>query len=120
MMSDVTVRPARAEDFEALYGHPAPYTLRAVVAEQDGEVLGVMGIFHANPLMAFCRVTPRLKEQYPTMILRAAKAFPSLLSYYSEPVYALPDPDEPHARDILQKAGFQRDESREIEVYVWT
>ena len=119
-MSDIIVRPARSEDIEAIYGHPAPYTLRAIVAEQDGEVLGVMGIFHSNPLMAFCRVTPHMEERCPTMILRAAKAFPALLHYYSEPVYAIPDPDEPHARAILQRAGFQRDESRDAEVYVWT
>lgn len=119
-MSDITIRPARAEDIEQLYGHPAPYTLRAIVAEQEGEVLGIMGVFHSNPLMAFSRVLPGMKERHPTTILRAAKAFPALLHYYSEPVYAIPDPDEPHAREILKKAGFRRDESRDAEVYVWT
>jgi len=116
----VEIRPATATDIEALYGHPAKFTLRAVVAEHEGEVLGIMGVFHSTPLMAFCQVTPRMKERYPTTILRAVKAFPTLLHGYSEPIYAIPDPNEPHAREILKKAGFRRDESRDAEIYVWT
>ena len=42
------LRPATRQDFERYYGKKPPMTLRAIVAEQDGKLIGIGGYFLRN------------------------------------------------------------------------
>ena len=107
MSDDVTFRPATQRDFLAFYGRPSPYTLRAMVAEHEGRVIGFGG-YYTEPggaLIAFTDILPEMRKHRKAM-LRGAKLVMGLIRGNGVPVLARANPNEPTADTALRHFGF--------------
>lgn len=80
--------------------------MRAIVAEMDGEVVGVVGVVREGPIgKYFCDISPKLQPRLRSItILRAIKASMKLVEQYKGPVVAVAE----HAEGcrILNRLGF--------------
>lgn len=117
MTSRPEIRPATNADLEAFYGVRPPATVRALVAELDGELVGIGGIeYVGRQRIAFCWVKPGLKV-YPLVIARAARQVLKMAN--GAPVIAFGDPEEPTSDRFLSRLGFEkRGAAPQGEVYV--
>ena len=86
----ITVRNATAADILAFYGGPTPGTLRALVAEMDGEVVGVIGIVRERQWGKFFSDSkPKLQPHLKSItIMRAIKRALRFCEEYRGPVLA--------------------------------
>jgi hypothetical protein len=101
-MSGFNIRPATGEDFERFHGMPAPWTMRAIVVERDGEIIGFGGYYlRGGAAVAFSDVRNASRKE----ILKSARALVALLDTVKVPVVAEQD-DTPTA--ALEHFGFRR------------
>ena len=86
----IIVRYATAEDILAFYGEPPHGTLRALVAEMDGEIVGVIGIVREERWgVFFSDVTSVLQPHLKSItIMRAIKRALRFCDEYRGPVFA--------------------------------
>lgn len=102
-MTAPEIRPATARDFVAFYGAPPATTVRAYVADLDGDILGIAGIsFHGSLLIAFSDIKPEMRK-FPITIMRGAR---KVLDMTRAPILAYPDPDIEGAPRLLERLGF--------------
>jgi hypothetical protein len=102
----VRVRPATARDITAFYPEQT-CSFRALVAELDGEVQGVIGLALTRPTAgAFSAFREPLRPylRHPA-ILRAIKATEAMIKASRVPVMAIAEELEPTAPGILQRLG---------------
>ncbi len=105
------VRYATAEDLHKWYGGPPPMTMRAVVVDNDGEIMAVAGLCRAlNHIQLFSHIKDDLRPHKLTMARTAAM----LRKMINGPVVALEDCSEPTARRLLSWMGLV-----EFEPGVW-
>lgn len=98
------VRPATLADVLSFYGARPTTTVKAYVAELDGEVIGIGGIEYVGMTkVAFIWAKPELKA-YPILMTKFARKIVN----ENSPVIALPDPEEPTADRFLTHLGFER------------
>lgn len=97
------IRPLKASDLIAQYGHGFPYSVRGFAAEHDGKIFGVAGIMFSRPPQAFSR----LDEGIPLRsIVQAMRKMRELLNQQTVAIYATPDEDESTADGFLKHVGF--------------
>jgi hypothetical protein len=117
----VVVRPATPEDIAAFcHDLPSKPTIRALVAEIDGVMVGFGGIgLKQGRWYAFCDVNPELRP-YKMTIARAAKRFLAAARAGGiRTIYAEISPLEPRAGLWLASLGFEFDE-RSQHFYRWS
>ena len=108
-----TLRPATKKDIEEFYPG-VTNTFRAIVAELDGRILGVGGVFYAqNNIVAFSSFKPEMDE-FPITKIKGflkGKEFIKGLSCMAEA-----DEKIPLAPKLLERLGFKQVQGR---VYQW-
>lgn len=109
------IRPATAEDFEAFYGKAERRTARAYVADLDGKVLAIGGVYYdgAN-VIAFSSMASEMR-QFPLTIMRGARKIMDLVR--GRPCWAVADDGYTNAPRLLERLGFSHVSGR---VYRWT
>ena len=80
-------------------------TIRGYVAELDGRILGIMGVQHGNPPVAFSQMTDEMRS-YPKTIVQAIRLFKRMLEDNYEFVIAAASLVEPNTYRVLERAGF--------------
>lgn len=102
-------RYATREDVARWYGS-VPATMRALVIEDDGELIAIAGLAPDGFVtQAFSEVKPRAK-QHPVALGRMAAAFAKMLEAAAAPVMALCNADEPTSPGLLRHLGFEQHE----------
>ena len=95
------------------------YTVRAIVAEEDGVPIAAAGVVHTSPPYAFAQIEEPMRK-YPKRIMRVIRDFDIFLQTNYEVVYAVADTEENNAPKVLVRAGFQYHYSNEQgDVYRW-
>lgn len=109
----IELRAATQTDIEAFYGKLPMFTMRGIVAVQDGEVLGVGGTYKYNGnTIVFCEIKEHAKK-YRKYILKAAKMLIQRIP--EKRVFAVCDVKQPTAKRFLEHLGFVCvDEGRNI------
>lgn len=97
------VRPATAEDFQAFYGRPAPFTLRAIVVVKDGELVGFGGYYLIDgAALVFTDIKPGIGKKD---IIRGARETMRLALASGIPLVA--QGSEPTSESALKHYGFE-------------
>jgi hypothetical protein len=103
-------RYANREDVAKWYGGEVPATMRAIVIEDDGELIAIAGLAPEGFItQAFSEVKPRAK-QHPIALGRMAVAFGKMLETVAVPVLAACNPNEPTSPGLLRHLGFEQHE----------
>lgn len=102
----LTVRPATAADFFALYGEKPDHTIKAEVVEADGRVLGIGGIAYSGerPLL-FSKMLPELRR-HKRFIVEAALHLAARAK--AAHAVAVADPKEHCSVRLLTKLGLHK------------
>jgi len=107
VVNEMIIRPATQKDVEQWYGSRPLFGLRALVAELDGAVIAIAGVYRSGDnYVAVCGSTPemrRRKRDVIAMIAESKKLFrhyPFVLAFQSE--------EEPTAESFLRHVGFSR------------
>lgn len=113
------VREATKADIDAFYAMEEKPTMRAWLAEVDGEIIGICGIARTRGRwVAFCDIKDELrrfkKVILKTGLLMMREARKAGIRY----VYSEPNPDEPNAERFLQALGFHLD-PRSMSLFRW-
>ena len=99
--------PATREILESYYGEPREHTTKAVVAVDDGKVVGVAGISRIEgKWVAFMSATDEARKHKKEFV-RGIRAFRKLLNGMNRPVYADADPKINGSDLLLRHAGFK-------------
>jgi hypothetical protein len=111
------IRWATAQDIVDFYGHPQPFTLRAMVLEQEGKPVALGGVMHhARGPVAVMEMKPEAGKK--SVLKGSLLALKTILSRYNA-VYALRDTDQDTSLNYLKRLGFEPvDENNEV--YIWT
>lgn len=116
-MTRVELRPATRADWEAFYGEPPQHTVKAIVADADGEILGVAGLEkHQGFYVAFSDIGDKMRK-HKKAILKAGKELVNLINASRLPVVAIQNEAEPTAYGFLTHLGFTPTE--EPGVLIW-
>jgi len=90
-------------------------TVRGVVVELDGEIIGVAGVLHTSPLQAFSEMSDKIRK-YPKTVMKVMLSFKKVLEHYDLPMYAIANEDEHNSRKVLERIGFKPLDGR---MYKW-
>lgn len=82
------------------------YSVRGVVVELDGELIGVGGVLHSSPMQAFSVMDDKIRK-YPRTIMKVILSFKELLNNYQLPIYAKCSMREKNSRKVLERIGFE-------------
>lgn len=100
----ITLRTATQKDVEAFYGGLPAYTMRGIVADKDGEIIGIGGTYmYRGNTIVFCEMKEGAK-QYRKYILKAAKMV--MNSIKDKRVFAICDMNQESAPRFLEHLGF--------------
>lgn len=102
----ITTRYATSQDVSEFWDEKISGTMRALVAEMDGEVVGFIGVVREGPIgKYFCDFKPELQPYLTSMpIMRAIKKSMEFVHEYQGPLVSVAE----HAEGcrILNKLGF--------------
>lgn len=116
-MTKPKIRPARLGDFLAFYGHSPKNTVRAIVVENAGQVIGFGGVErHPGMYVAFSDITDELRAR-KVVLMKAARATMDLVKQCRLPVVTIQDVNEKTSCNFLIHLGFVPTE--EPEVFLW-
>lgn len=102
-----TFRRATPADAVAFYGTPAKMSFRGFVAELDGEVVGIGGVYYDNGVpIAFSEMRPPMRK-YKKAMAKACRILTRFFDQLGGKVYAIACPTEPTAPYLLAKLGFK-------------
>ena len=94
-------------------------SVRGLVVELDGKVIGYAGVLHTVPFQAFSNMTKELR-QYPKVIVKMMRRFRQVVDKYSLPVYAIASKGEGNSGKVLERTGFKYSHEHEFgSIYVW-
>lgn len=118
-MSELIVRWATREDIDAFSPMPNKPTVKALVGEIDGRIIGIGGLFRmGGRWFAFVDLPPEAR-QHKMAIMRAAKRIMAEVRRMGlRYVYTEADPSEPKAIAWLMSLGFELD-PRSEHFYRW-
>lgn len=95
------------------------YTVRAMVAELDGTPVGMCGVLHCKPFLAFANLTDEIR-QHPSDIMRVIHGFGDWLAENYTSVIAVADIEENNAPAVLERIGFEYSHTTsQGDVYQW-
>lgn len=102
------LRAALPEDAVAFWGHPPALSFRGFVAEIDGEVVGVGGVFYdeARRPIAFSEMREPMRKHLKAKA-KAVRMIMGLAMRRHDRFYAVAQQDEPTAAPLLAKLGFR-------------
>jgi hypothetical protein len=101
----IDIRRATQKDAERWYGKPPVFSMKGYVAEKDGELLGIGGVFRAGARQyVFAEMLPSA-HCYAKSILTLAKKV--MQDVEGSVVYAIRQDDEPTAQRFLEHLGFK-------------
>jgi hypothetical protein len=107
MPSEVIFRRATQADAERFYSGPPRMSLRGWVAEKNGEIVGIGGVYYANGVpIAFSEITDAFRENKKD-VAKGCRILMELISKTRGPVYAVANPDEPTAARLLARLGWE-------------
>ena len=109
------MRPLRKDDLMAYHGRLPDHTVRGIVCELDGEVIGIACVVHN----ALAEVTLDMKESLrsrPLAIGKAVIAVRKLIKEYPCKVHSITEGDDETEARFLEYVGFTKIEDR---VFVW-
>lgn len=112
---NIQLRAANKADIIAWRGKPYRESFRGIVADLDGEIIGIAGVLHANQLQAFSEITDELRKHPKTLVL-AAREFRDILNSYDYPIYAQASEEEKNSAGFLEYVGFEHYQKR---IYKW-
>lgn len=116
-MTRPKIRPATATDFLAFFGHPPKNTIKAIVVDIDGKVIGMGGIErHRGFYVAFSDISDDLRAR-KVVLMKAARAVIDLVKQCPLPVVTIQNTEEKTSRNFLTHLGFVPTE--EPEVFLW-
>jgi hypothetical protein len=103
----IEFRTATPKDVTEYYGGLPAFSFKGMVAVEDGEVIGVGGVYrYAGVPLIFSERKGQMRKH----LKARAKAVRILISFAESlgpVVYAVPDPIEPTAPYLLAKLGFK-------------
>ena len=113
---EIVTRPATKADIDAYYGGIRHGTLRAMVAEMDGRIVGIVGLVREPDAgKFFSEFAPELEPYLGSIrIMRAVKQAMQYVFEYQGPVIAISE--GPKSVKLLTKLGF---EHLEGELWAW-
>ena len=102
----ITTRVATMQDVLDYYGEPPAGTMRAIVADMDGEIVGMIGIIRERQWgKYFSDTKPKLQPFLKSItIMRAVKKSLKFCDEYRGPVMAVADDAE--SCRIMNRLGF--------------
>lgn len=104
--SEPTFRPATAADAVAYFGGPPKLSFRGFVAELDGEIIGIGGVYYDNGVpIAFSEMREPMRR-YRKARAKACRILTRFFDQLGGKVYAVACPTEPTAAALLAKLGF--------------
>lgn len=101
----IQLREATQKDIESFYkGNRPAYTMRGIVADLDGEIIGIGGyhMYKGNRII-FCEIKEHAKK-YRKQILLAARMV--IKMYGAGRTFAVCDATQPTAKRFLEHLGF--------------
>lgn len=99
----IKIVPSTAEHIKAMYGATHGVTVRAVSAVEDGQVIGIGGVYKSNGnTVAFLRLSDRMRSN-PKTLLKSVREF---LSKIEGPIFANCDTKIEAAPRFLSHLGF--------------
>ena len=100
----IEIRRANQADVERWYEGRPVFSMKGYVAEKDGELLGIGGVFrNGGHRYAFAEMLPE-SHRWAKSILRMAKKV--MEDVGDDTVYAVRQEDEPTADRLLKHLGF--------------
>lgn len=118
-MPRLIVRPATKSDIEAFSSMANKPTVRAIVGEIDGKIIGLGGLaLIKGRWFAFCDLTEEARAYKMTIARAAIRLMASARRDGIKFIYAEAAPDEPRALAWFASLGFTRD-PRSDHFYRW-
>jgi hypothetical protein len=119
-MANIEIRPATAEDVEAVYGTRPPRTMRAYAAVLEGKTIAVAGVYYySDQVVAFSNILPEYRHLKHGLAKGAVKVL-GLLRQMDKPVVAVAEPDIPTSAEFLERCGFEyMKTTSQGKVYLW-
>lgn len=114
-MVSIKLRPAKKADIIAYRGKPYAESFRGIVADQEGEIIGVAGVLHTSTLQAFSNIKDELRK-HPKVLVLAARKFRDILNSYNSDIYAIANENEKNAAGYLEYVGFEHHHGS---IYKW-
>jgi hypothetical protein len=106
------IRAATETDLRQWFDGKVPATMRAIVAEHEGQLLGIAGIAMCEDhAQAFSGYRPGMRG-WPVTMGRMAVVFASMLERAGVPVIAICSETEPTAPALLARLGFDQQDER--------
>jgi hypothetical protein len=107
------LRPATAHDVAAFTNGKMTMTCQAIVADLDGEIIGIGGVYFTGAhVVAFSDFKKKMLD-YPFTMARAVKMIMKIVQ--ERPCIAIADKRHASAFDLLQRCGFRRVHSNVFE-----
>ncbi|MES9841226.1 MAG: hypothetical protein ABW134_11790 [Candidatus Thiodiazotropha endolucinida] len=104
----MNIRPITHADFIEMTGDAPTHSLRGYACEHEDRIIGIAGVLHSRPLIAFSLLKPEIKSNR-RVIVEAIKRFRDLLKSYDAQIIAIPDEREETANRFLKHVGFKLD-----------
>ena len=105
------IRPATRADIEAFSDMPGKPTIKAIVGDLDGRIIGIGGVaLIAGRWIAFCDLTPDARKYKMTLARAAIRFIRDLKEQGVKFIYAEADTkNEPRAVEWIRSLGFELD-----------
>lgn len=104
----IQLLPASRETYMEIMQEAPSVSFKAIVAVEDGEVLGIVGIrpdVYSGHQWMFMQLTERIKKE-PRALIKAGRIVRKWVRDSRVPTRALCDDTIPHAEDFLKHFGF--------------
>ena len=104
----MNIRPATRADFVSFSGRPPEMAARAYVAELDGDILALAGIYYcAGVAIAFCEMDDAMRQHRKSIMRGARLVMREVIASMRMPVFAICSKREPNAPAFLSRLGFE-------------
>ena len=107
-MTNIEIVPITGDLIREFYGEGKSPTIRGIAALQDGQVIGIAGIFRMEfGWMLFSDMKPECLQDKRAMV-RGVRALQKLIETVRLPVYAKADENAPGADTLIEHVGVHK------------